>query len=250
MSQYQCIKVDNFDDGVTLFTLNRPERRNALSNTLIKELQQAFEAFDADDSRKVAVLTGAGDDAFSAGADINEWPELWRGIPTVGIQTDKPIIAAVSGWCVGGALVMTMMADLLVASESAKFSYPEAKLGFTGGIISSLAARIPHHAAMEVILLCRTLGAQRAYDLGFVNQVVPVGKQVETALEMARELAAMAPMVLRSLKRFITKEILVSGPSERMARQLKELKAIEDSEDSREGFAAFKEKRKPVYKGR
>lgn len=250
MSQYETILVDNHEDGVTVFTLNRPERRNALSAKLVKELQMAFNEFDQDESRKVAVLTGAGDAAFSAGADIEEWPELWRAIPTVGIQTDKPIIGAISGWCVGGALVMAMMADLLVASESAKFSYPEAKLGFTGGIISGLAARIPHHAAMEIILLCRTLEAQRAYELGFVNEVVPVGEQVNAAVKMAQELAKMAPLVLTTLKRFINNDVLKSGPSEQMARTMIQLKTIDESADFVEGIASFKEKRSPVYTGK
>ena len=247
MSDYQCILVENHDDGVSIFTINRPDRRNALSATVVKELQQAFLAFDEDPTRRVAVLTGAGNDAFSAGADINEWPELWRAIPTVGFETDKPIIAAVSGWCVGGALVMAMMTDLLVASESAKFSYPEAKLGFTGGIISGLASRIPHHAAMEVILLCRTLEARRAYDLGFANEVVPVGEQVQAAVRMAQDLAKMSPRVLQTLKRFINNEVLTRGPSEQMARTMRQLKAIEDSYDAKEGMNAFKEKRASVY---
>lgn len=250
MSQYETILVDNHDDGVTVFTFNRPDRRNALSAKLVKELQEAFAEFDKDETRKVAVITGSGDAAFSAGADIEEWPELWRAIPTVGIQTDKPIIAAVSGWCVGGALVMVMMADLVVASESAKFSYPEAKLGFTGGIISGLASRISHHAAMEIILLCRTLEAKRAYDLGFVNEVVPVGEQVNTAVKMAQELAQMAPMVLTTLKRFINNDVLKSGPSEQMARTMMQVKMIDESEDFKEGLASFREKRKPVYTGK
>lgn len=249
MSKYETILVDNHDDGVTVVTINRPERRNALSATVVKELQKAFIEFDQDDSRKVAVITGD-DKAFSAGADIDEWPELWRGIPTLGFDTDKPIIGAVSGWCVGGALVLATMTDLLVASESAKFSYPEAKLGFTGGVISGLAARIPHHAAMEVILLCRTLEAQRAYELGFVNEVVPVGEQVDAAVKMAQELAQMAPMVLRTLKRFINKEVLKSGPSEQMWRTMVQLKAIEESHDTKEGLQAFKEKRAPKYIGK
>ncbi len=250
MSKYETILVDNHDDGVSVITINRPDRRNALSATVVRELQIAFKEFDQDESRHVAVLTGSGDGAFSAGADINEWPELWRGIPTLGFNTDKPIIGAVSGWCVGGALVIAMMTDLLVASESAKFSYPEAKLGFTGGVISGLAARIPHHVAMEVILLCRTLEAQRAYDLGFVNEVVPVGQQVEAAVKMAQELAKMSPMVLRTLKRFINKEVLSSGPSETMWRTMVQLKEIEESADAKEGIAAFKEKRAPEYTGK
>ncbi|MPM58074.1 1,4-dihydroxy-2-naphthoyl-CoA synthase [bioreactor metagenome] len=250
MSQYESLLVEPQGNGVVLFTINRPQKKNALNATVVRELQDAFIRFDADESTRVAVLTGAGNDAFSAGADLHEFPELWRCIPTVGFQTDKPIIGAVSGWCIGGALVLAMMADLLVASESAKFNYPEAKVGFTGGIISGLAGRIPHHAAMEVILLCRTLEARRAYDLGFVNEITPVGEQVSAALKMAQELAVMSPMVLATLKRFVNNDVLNKGPSEQMARTLRQLKALEDSADYREGMTAFKEKRQPVYTGK
>ena len=172
MSKYECVLVENKDNGVTIISLNRPEKRNALNKQIIVELQDAFNHFDADDSRLVAVLHGKGS-SFSAGADLHDMPELWRGIPNVGIQTNKPLISAVTGWCVGGAMVMAMMTDMIVCSESAKFYYPEAKVGYTGGIISGLVNRLPYHVAMEVILLCRVLDAQRAYSLGFVNKVVP-----------------------------------------------------------------------------
>lgn len=248
---YKYIAVEHQENGVSIFTINRPERRNALNQPLVSELQDAFIQFDKADDRLVAVLTGAGDQAFSAGADLTDMPnELWRGIPNVGFETDKPIIAAVSGWCIGGALVMAMMADIIVASDSAKFYYPEAKVGFTGGLIAGLAARLPHHVAMEVILLCRTLDAQRAYQLGFVNTIVPVGQQLQESLKIANELTTMAPLVHRTLKRFIMDNVVPKGPSERMARTMYQLRHIEDSTDYTEGMAAFKEKREPKYTGR
>lgn len=250
MPNYEFILVDNKDNGVSIITLNRADKKNALNKKLIEELQDAFIRFDRDDSRRVAVLTGAGNDAFSAGADLKDMPELWRGIPNVGSQTDKPVIAAVSGWCIGGALVMAMMADMIVASESAKFYYPEAKVGFTGGIISGLVNRLPYHVAMEVILLCRTLEAQRAYQLGFVNQVVPVGEQLQAAVSMADELATMAPLVHRTLKSFINDEVVSRGPSEQMARTMYKLSRLDHSHDTKEGFAAFREKREPVFLGK
>src|SRR5947207_11202089 len=128
---------------VSVISINRPEKLNAINKAVAVELQQAFAAFDRS-AQRVAILTGVGGRNFSAGADVTDLPELWRCIPTVGIQTEKPVIAATSGWVVGGAMVMTMMADLCISSESTKFYYPEAKLGFTGGIISGLAGRIPH----------------------------------------------------------------------------------------------------------
>lgn len=243
------IAVTDHADGTTLIVIDRPERRNAICARTAIELQQAFAAFDRSDQR-VAVVTGRGDEAFSSGADVSDLPELWRCIPTVGIGTEKPVIAAVAGHCVGGALVMVMMADLLVAADNARFSYPEAALGFTGGLIASLAARIPHKVAMEMLLLCRTLDAHRAYAVGLANEVVPVGQQVPRALELAREIAGFSPVVLRTLKRFVTRGVLPQGPSERMALTQQDLLAVRESEDAREALAAFREKRKPRFTGR
>jgi enoyl-CoA hydratase len=245
-----CIKVTHHDDGTTLIAIDRPARKNAISRVTALELQQAFAEFHASDTQRVAVLTGTGDDAFSAGADVTDLPELWRCVPTVGITTDKPVIAAVGGWCVGGALVVAMMCDLLVAADNAKFSYPEAKLGFTGGLISALPTRIPHKIAMELIMLCRTIDARRAYEVGFANEIVPVGKQVEAALAMARELATFAPLVLRTLKRFVVDDVMPQGPSEKMGRAMRELNAVKDSADGQEGARAFREKRAPHWTGR
>jgi enoyl-CoA hydratase len=138
---------------VSIIRINRPEKLNAISSDVAIGLQQAFQAFNASDQR-VAVLSAAGERAFTAGADVTDLPELWRAIPGVGFQTDKPIIAATSGWCIGGGIVMVMMCDLMVSAESTVFYYPEAKLGTTGGMISSLVARMPHKLAMEMMLLC------------------------------------------------------------------------------------------------
>ena len=138
------VLVENNPDGTTLISINRPERRNAICAETALLLQKAFVEFERSPTQRAAVLTGAGNEAFSGGADTGNFPELWRCIPTVGFETNKPIVAAVGGWCVGGALVLAMMCDLAVAAENARFSYPEARLGFTGGIIAGLAARIPH----------------------------------------------------------------------------------------------------------
>jgi enoyl-CoA hydratase/carnithine racemase len=246
----EMIRVTDHDDGTTLIEINRPARKNAICAVTAVELQQAFAAFDRTESQRVAVLTGAGDEVFSAGADVTNLPELWRCIPTVGIDTEKPVIVAVGGWCVGGALVVAMMADLLVAADNARFSYPEAKLGFTGGMISALPTRIPHKIAMELIMLCKVIDARRAYEVGLANEVVPTGQQVTRALEMAREIAGFAPLVLKTLKRFITNEVMPQGPSEKAGRATRQLLAVRESEDGAEGARAFKEKRAPRWKGR
>jgi enoyl-CoA hydratase/carnithine racemase len=177
---------------VTLFTIHRPDRKNAICKDTALELQAGFAEFDASDQR-VAVITGSGNDAFSSGADVSNLPELWRCIPGSGFTTDKPIIAATAGWVVGGAMVLTMMCDLIVAAENTRFSYPEARLGFTGGMIAGLAARIPHKAAMDLMLLGRPMDARRAHGIGLVSDVVATGKQVEVAMQQAQTLAASAP---------------------------------------------------------
>jgi enoyl-CoA hydratase/carnithine racemase len=234
---------------VTLFTIDRPARKNAICKDTALELQAGFAAFDASDQR-VAVITGAGDEAFSSGADVSHLPELWRCIPGAGFTTDKPIIAATAGWVVGGALVLTMMCDLVVAAENTRFSYPEARLGFTGGMIAGLAARIPHKAAMDLMLLGRDMGAQRAYDIGLVSEVAPTGRQVDVALERAQTLAASAPLVLATLKRFVNQHVLPKSPAEAMSETLRQLNVVRESADIKEGMAAFREKRKPQYTGR
>lgn len=233
---------------VSLFTINRPARKNAICKDTALELQAAFEEFDASEQR-VAVITGAGNDAFSSGADVSNLPELWRCIPGSGFTTDKPVIAATAGWVVGGAMVLTMMCDILVAAENTKFSYPEARLGFTGGMISGLASRIPHKVAMDIMLLGRTVEAQRAYDVGLANEITAVGKQVETAMQHAETLAQSAPLVLRTLKRFVNQHVLPKGPSELMAETVRQLKQVNEGQDAQEGRNAFREKRTPSYLG-
>jgi enoyl-CoA hydratase len=249
MSQYENVLIENMDDGVTLITINRANKLNAISAQTAIELQHAFEVFDHS-AQRVAVLTGAGDASFSAGADTNDMPELWRCVPTVGITTEKPIICAVSGWCVGGGLVIAMMADLCVASEDAKFYYPEAKLGLTQGMIAGLAGRIPHKIAMEMMLLARPVGARRAYEAGLVNELTPAGEHVQAALAMARELTTMAPLVLATLKRFVNEGVLAHGPTEMLGRTRRQMEVIAQSEDIKEGFAARKEKRAPRFIGK
>ncbi|HYP85887.1 enoyl-CoA hydratase/isomerase family protein [Variovorax sp.] len=234
---------------VTLFTINRPGRKNAICKDTALELQAGFTEFDASEQR-VAVITGAGEDAFSSGADVSNLPELWRCIPGAGFTTDKPIIAATAGWVVGGAMVLTMMCDLVVAAESTRFSYPEARLGFTGGMIAGLAARIPHKAAMDLMLLGRTMDARRAYDIGLVSDLVATGKHLEVAMEQAGTLAESAPLVLTTIKRFVNQHVLPKSPAESMSETMRQLNAVRESADTREGMAAFRDKRTPQYTGR
>jgi enoyl-CoA hydratase len=234
---------------ISIIRINRPEKMNAISAAVAVELQRAFQAFDAAPEQRVAILSAAGDRAFTAGADVTDLPELWRAIPGVGFQTDKPIIAATSGWCVGGGIVLVMMCDLMVSTESTIFYYPEAKLGVTGGMICSLVSRMPHKLAMEMMLLCSKISAQRAYEVGFVNRVVPNGTHEAEALAMAEQMLDSAPLVMGTLKR-LAAEVLPVGPVERMVAVSQTLGRVRASEDLQEGIRAHKERRKPVFRGR
>jgi enoyl-CoA hydratase/carnithine racemase len=246
MSAGEVVSYD-VRERVALITIRRPEKLNAINAQVALDLQAAWERFEAGDER-VAVIAGDGDN-FSAGADVNDLPELWRCIPGIGAMVEKPVIAATSGYCIGGAIVLAQMCDLCIAAESTSFIYPEAKLGFTGGMIAGLAGRIPHKIAMEMMLLGRPMSAQRAYEAGFVNAVVPRGEHVETALAWASELAEHAPLVLRTLKRFVTNQVLPQGPSELMALAHRELQVVQTSADIEEGRSAWREKRRPHFNG-
>lgn len=233
----------------TVFTINRPERLNAINAAVALELQAGFAAFDESDQR-VAIIAGAGGKAFTSGADVTDLPELWRCAPTIGVTTKKPVICAVDGWCVGGGLVIVALADLCVATEATKFSYPEGKVGLTGGMIAALAARIPHKLAMEIMLLGRTVSGRRAFEMGLVNEIAPPGGHLEAALKMAKELEAMAPLVLGTLKELVNDHTIARSPAEKMAMTARDLGKVRHSDDLKEGLAAFREKRAPNFTGR
>ncbi|MFN3210161.1 MAG: enoyl-CoA hydratase/isomerase family protein [Roseovarius sp.] len=235
---------------VTTFTLNRPDKMNAIDSGMARALQDGFAAFDADDDQRVAILTGAGEKAFTSGADLGDFPELWRCMPGMGVTTMKPVICAIDGLCIGGGIVLAALCDLCVASSRAKFVYPEGKVGVTGGYIATLAARLPHKMAMEIMLLGRAVSADRAFQMGLVNQVTEPGAHLDAARAMAEEMAEMAPLVLQTLKQAVVSEMLTPAPAERMGRALRDLDRVEMSEDRQEGLAAFREKRKADFRGR
>lgn len=240
------------NDRIATITINRPEKMNALSERVVVELRNAFDRLEESDDR-VAVLTSAGEKAFSVGADLKDPPvdpDLWEGVPNVGRDLDKPVIAAVAGYCVGGAYVLVQHCDLAVAADNADFFYPEAQIGFCGGLIAGAVARLPHKVAMEFMLTGVHIDAQRAYEVGMVNKVAPVGRHVDAAMEYATILRDSSPMVIAMLKRFTRDTVTPRGPSEEQALARRDLLAIRRSDDQKEGARAFAEKRKPVFEGR
>ncbi len=237
------------EGAIATITINRAERMNALNEGVIVGLQQAWQRFE-DSADRVAVIHAAGDRAFSVGADVKDPPkEMWQGVPSVGATTSKPVIAAVHGWCIGGAYCIVQMCDLVVASANTVFKYPEAQLGFTGGLIASAVARIPHKAAMEFMMLGEDFDAERALAVGMVNKVVPVGEELSASLSWAEVLAESAPLVLETVKRF-SLETLNKSPAEAGAVSREQLLTVRNSEDGKEGGRAFAEKRTPQFKGR
>jgi enoyl-CoA hydratase len=236
------------DGMVAIITSNRPERMNRLDAEIVDGLHDRWVQFMADDAARVAVLTGAGK-AFSAGADLKNVPHhLYHGMPGIGFPVDKPVVAAVNGWCIGGAMVLTTMADIMIVAEDAKFSYPEVKIAFSGGLISNLVTRIPHKIAMELLLVGDTIDAKRAYEVGYANKIVPLDQLMPTAMDYAKRIADTAPMPSRMLKRFAS-ETLPKGPTEIAGIARAQVDAINRSSDWVEGRAAFTEKRPPKFKG-
>jgi enoyl-CoA hydratase/carnithine racemase len=235
-------------DRIAVITVNRPEKMNAFNPEVGEGFNAAWRRLNESDDR-VAIVTGAGERAFSAGADVGNPAENWSFMPGVGVEMRKPLIAAVNGWCIGIAVVLVQFCDLCVMREDAKFSYPEAQLGFCGGLISSIVARMPHKVAMELILVGEPMTARRAYEVGFVNKVVPAGQVMAEAMAYARILANNAPLVAELLKHF-SGQCLPKGPAELSGIARMELARVADSADQQEGRAAFRDKRKPVFTGR
>ena len=246
--------------NVALVTLDRPAQLNALSFALLRQLAAALEALDADPACRCIVLTGTGDRAFAAGADINE---LAAQTPTSLAAGDEfavwdrigqirtPIVAAVRGHALGGGCELAMACDMIVAGDDAQFGQPEIKIGVMPGAggTQRLTRALGKAKAMELILTGRPITAGEADAMGLITSVVPAEATVDAALELAARVAAMPPLAVRAAKESVKQayELSLAAGLELERRSFFMLFA---SDDQREGMAAFAEKRPPKWSGR
>jgi len=257
MADYENILVEHLE-RVGLVRLNRPQALNALNSRLVAELMAALAEMDADNGIGAIVITGS-ERAFAAGADIKEMAEasavemllhdnisLFDRIRSI----KKPVIAAVSGWCLGGGNELAMSCDIIVASETARFGQPEITLGVIPGAggTQRLARSVGKAIAMEMVLNNRTLNAEEALRYGLVNRVVPVERCREEALALAAEIAGRAPIAVRLGKEAVNHafdSFLIDG----LADERRAFYFLFATNDQKEGMAAFIGKRKPEWQG-
>jgi crotonobetainyl-CoA hydratase len=263
----EAVRVER-RDHVMIITINRPEARNAVNRAVRDGIGLAMEEAERDPDVRVVILTGAGDKAFCAGADLKSLAGLatdeparesparaseWGWAGYVKHHISKPTIAAVNGAAMGGGTELTLASDLAVASETATFGLPEVKRGIyaAAGGAFRIAQALPPKVAMEILLTGDAITAQRALELGLINQVVPQKEVLNAALALAERIAVNAPLSVQASKR-IARGIVdgVIADEEELWKRASELGRVAmRSEDAKEGPLAFAEKRAPVWKG-
>ncbi len=256
--EYTSILVER-RGRVGLVTLHRPQALNALNQVLLSELAQALTAFDAEEGVGAIVLTG-GERAFAAGADIREMAEaseaemrqkgfvdLFDGLRRI----KKPLVAAVSGFALGGGCELALACDIILASETARFGLPEVTIGVIPG--AGGTQRLPHivgkYLAMEMILNNRHLTAAEAAQFGLVNRVLPVERLLDESISLAESLAARAPLAARSAKQAVS-QAFEGSLSQGLSEERDLFYRLFETKDQKEGMRAFLEKRKPEWKGK
>lgn len=256
---YETILVEQ-RDAVTLITLNRPQALNALNGQVLSDLSAAFAAYDADPTQHCAVLTGS-EKAFAAGADIKEMvdkdgadfflQDFFSGWQTHVVATRKPWIAAVAGFALGGGCELAMMADFIIAADTAKFGQPEIKLGVAPGMGGSqrLTRAVGKAKAMDMCLTGRMMGAEEAERSGLVSRIVPAAELLDDALKTAAVIAAMPPMAAMVNKEMVN-IAFETGLAQGLLTERRMFQILTATEDKKEGMTAFVEKRPGVWKGR
>ena len=258
MTDYKTILVEQ-RGPVTLVRLNRPQALNALNSEVLKELIAAFAAYDADEGQRCLVLTGS-EKAFAAGADIKEMQDqlfadmyssdFFAGWEKV-TATRKPWIAAVAGYALGGGCEVAMMADFIIAADTAKFGQPEIKLGVTPGMGGSqrTAHAVGKAKAMDMCLTGRMVDAAEAERSGLVARVVSADRLIDEAINVAETIAAMPPLAAIAVKEMVNAAFEIPlSQGIRFERRL--FHGLFGTEDQKEGMSAFVEKRPGEWKGR
>lgn len=246
---------------LTVVTINRPEVMNALHPPANRELAAAFDAFAADPEQWCAIITGAGERAFSAGNDLKHQarggdmsgqPESGFAGLTARYDLHKPVIAAVNGVAMGGGFEIALACDLIVAAENATFALPEPRVGLAAlaGGVHRLPRHIPLKQAMGMLLTGRRVSAAEGQQLGFVNEVAPVGCAPAAAKKWAAQILECAPLSIRASKQAALQGLNCAGVPEAAAQKYPALREMMQSEDFVEGPLAFAEKRAPNWKGR
>ncbi len=256
-----AVQVAVQDDGIAVITLNRPEKLNALNEAVRQRLMEVVEALATDDAVKVAVLHGAGEKAFVAGADIAEFAErspgeqrevyLRRRVYDALAAFPKPIIAAIHGYCLGGGSELALACDVRVADRTARFSQAEIRIGLIPGAggTQRLARLVGPGQALRIALTGDMVEAEEAHRIGLVEVLVDEGRHLEKAVELAGRMARWSPVSLRLIKQSV--RAAMETPLSAGLELEKELfLAAFASEDGREGVRAFIEKRTPEFRGR
>ena len=244
-------------DGIMTVTINRPAARNAVNRAVAFGVGDAMKRLDEDASIHAAIITGAGG-TFCSGMDLKafvtgELP-IVRGRGFAGLAEappQKPLIAAVEGFALAGGFEIAITCDLIVAADNSKFGIPEVKRGLAAGAggLVRLPRQIPRRVAMELAITGEPITAQRAYELGLINRIVPAGTALEAATTLARSIAANGPLAVKTSKQ-IVEQSQDWSQAETFSRQMTFLDVVLKSADAIEGARAFAEKRAPVWKGK